>query len=57
MEKSFEFSVSKVYERTGKTMDALMKAAPKMLIDERFLFKGSEEVHGKKKHLNNRNAA
>ncbi len=57
MKKSFEFSVKEVYESTGKTMDILMKVAPRMLADERFLFKGIEEAHGRKKHLKNKNAA
>ena len=57
MKKSFEFSVKEVYESTGKTMDILMKAVPRMLADERFLFKGIEEAHGRKKYLKNKNAA
>ncbi|TCV86520.1 hypothetical protein [Testudinibacter aquarius] len=56
MKKSVEFSAKEVYERTGKAMELLINAAPKMLDDNRFLFKG-QEAHGRKKIHKNKNAA
>lgn len=43
-----QYDTRGVYQRSGETMGLLLKVAPKMLDDERFLFKG-EELHGQKK--------
>lgn len=42
------YSTQEVYKRSGEVMDLLLKVAPKMLEDERYIFKG-EEIHGPKK--------
>ncbi|HDR0674408.1 hypothetical protein ACFHYJ_05890 [Pasteurella multocida] len=42
------YPTREVYERSGEVMELLLKVAPKMLEDERYLFKG-DETHGPKK--------
>ena len=46
--KERKYSTQEVYKRSGEVMDLLLKVAPKMLADGRYLFKG-DETHGPKK--------
>ena len=46
--KERKYSTQEVYKRSGEVMDLLLKVVPKMLADERYLFKG-DETHGPKK--------
>lgn len=54
MKEKKYYPTQEVYKRSGEVMELLLKVAPKMLSDERYLFKG-DEMHGLKKE--NRKAA